>query len=292
MAKVLIHNAGGVPFLVLKGYFVVRQRQMPDGDTIAFAASAPYKPGPVKTDIPVGTDGLNTANLRLQSLDAPEKAQPMGAASRDALLKRLGFDPAKLGLSDDDFSAGGAPVKKAGWIVTHGMDNYERSLSYLFRKKPRGFSHGKIVSAADVAEVLASSENYLQVAQGWAFPAFYDNTDETHAVIFAAAAAKARKAKKPVWAQDKTTTGFVPTKEGLKAGGALIYPKFYRRVDKWAANKPDAKAFITWLKAQPDGKKMVQGAEKAPIPLSQLFKQVSAKKVAVPYDVTKLWFSE
>lgn len=292
MAKPVIHNAGGVPFLILKGYFVVRERQMPDGDTIAFAASAAYPPGPVKTNIPVGTDGLSTSNLRLQSIDAPEKTQPMGAASRDALLKRLGFDPTKLGLSETDFSAGAGPVKRAGWIATHGMDNYGRPLSYIFRKKPRGFSHGKIMSAASVADVIASSENYVQAAQGWVYPAFYDNTDETHAVIFAAAAAKARKAKKPVWAQDKTTTGFVPTKDALHAGGALVYPKFYRRVEKWAANKPDAKAFIAWLKSQPDGKKLVQGAEKEPIPLWQLFEVASAKKVVVPYDVTKLWFSE
>ncbi|MBC7993903.1 MAG: hypothetical protein H7Z15_11745, partial [Rhizobacter sp.] len=118
MAKPVIHNAGGVPFLVLKGNFVVRDKQMPDGDTIAFAASAAFSPGPVKTKVPVGTDGLSSINLRLQSIDAPEKSQPLGAASRDALLKRLGFDPVKLGLSEDDFTAGGGPVKKAGWIAT------------------------------------------------------------------------------------------------------------------------------------------------------------------------------
>ncbi|MBC7995573.1 MAG: hypothetical protein H7Z15_20265, partial [Rhizobacter sp.] len=180
----------------------------------------------------------------------------------------------------------------AGWIATHGMDNYGRALSYLFRKKPRGFSHGKIVSATDVAKVIQSSENYVQAAEGWAFPAFYDNTDESHALIMAEAATQARKAKKPVWAQDKTTTGFVPTKDALHIGGALIYPKFYRRVDKWTGNTPDAKAFIAWLKGHPDGRKLVQGAEKAPIPLWQLFEVVSKKKVAVRYDVTKLWFSE
>ena len=292
MAKLAIKNSGGVPFLILKGNFVVRGKQMPDGDTVAFAASSPYNPGPVMTNVRVGTDGFSTTNLRLQSIDAPEKSQPLGAASRDALLKRLGFSPAALGLSDTDFTAGGDPVKKPGWIATQGMDGFKRPLSYLFRSNPGGFSHGKLVSASEVQKVLKSSENYLQVTRGWAFPAFYNNTDESHAVIFATAAAKARTAKKPVWAQDETTSGFVPTKAALHIGGTLVYPKFYRRVQKWAANKADAKAFISWLKKQKDGKKLVLGAELKPIELWKLFKVVSARRVAVPYDVTKLWFSE
>jgi hypothetical protein len=66
------------------------------------------------------------------------------------------------------------------------------------------FKHAQIMSAADIAEVLKSSENYQQVAGGWAFPAFCDNTDESHAVTFAAAAVKARGgAGKVVWKQDQ-----------------------------------------------------------------------------------------
>ena len=293
MAKLAIKNSGGVPFLILKGNFVVRTRQMPDGDTIAFAASSTYKRGPVETNVPVSTDGLKTVNIRLQSIDATEKSQPFGAASRDALLKRLGFDPAALGLSDTDFSASGdPPVQVPGWLATHGIDGNQRPLGYIFRKNPGGFSHSKIVSASDMLDVIKSSENYLQAIGGWAFPAFYNNTDESHAMVFAAAAVKARTANKGVWAQDETISGFVPTKDALHVGGTLVYPKFYRRVQKWTANKPDAKAFINWLKKQKDGKKLVHGAKKDPIQLWELFEIVSARKVAVPYDVTKLWFSE
>jgi len=36
----------------------------------------------------------------------------------------------------------------------------------------------------------------------------------------------------------------------------------------------------------------VQGAEFAPVALWKLFEPVGTKKVRVPYDVTKLWFSE
>jgi endonuclease YncB( thermonuclease family) len=292
MAAHAIRNAGGVPFLILKGHFVVRAGQMPDGDTVAFAASSKYKRGPVETNVPVGSDGMTTVNIRLQSIDAPEKSQPLGAASRDALLKRIGFDPSALGLSEDDAKAGGDPVLIGGWLATHGIDSNRRPLGYVFRKNPGDFKHGAIVSAAQVLDAVKASENYLQVTGGWAFPAFYDNTDESHAVLFAAAAVKARKAKKPVWAQDKTTTGFVPTKEALKAGGSLVYPKFYRRVQGWPANQPNAKAFVSWLKKHKDGRKLVLGATRRPMQLWELFEVVSPRKVAVPYDVTKLWFSE
>lgn len=292
MAMATLRNAGGVPFLVLKGHFIVRARQMPDGDTVAFAAAAAYKAGPVVSNVPVSLDGAVSVNIRLQSIDAPEKSQPLGAASRDALLKRLGFDPAALGLSDDDFSAGGEIARVPGWLVTHGIDNHERPLGYIFRHKPGNFKHGQLVSAAKVLEVVKASENYRQVSDGWAFPAFYDNTDESHAVAFAEAAAKARDKARPIWKVDSTTSGFVPTKDALHIGGSLVYPKFYRRVQKWKANKPDAKAFVDWLKLQKDGKKLVQGARRDPIPLWQLFEVKSKSKVHVPYDVTKLWFSE
>lgn len=286
-----IRNSGGVPFLTLRGHFVVRERQMPDGDTVSFAALSKYKKGVVDTNVPVSSSGDKTVNIRLQSIDAPEKSQPFGATSRNALLRRLGFDPESLGLADDDFSAGGGVAKIPGWLATHGLDGNQRPLGYVFHKNP-GFRHSEIVSAADILAVVKSSENFRQALGGWAFPAFYENTDESHAVLFAEAAVKARAAKKGVWANDTTATGFVPTKDALHTDGSLVYPKFYRRVQKWSANKPDAKAFIRWLKQQRDGKKTVQGAQRFPIPLWQLFEVVSPRKVAVPYDITKLWFSE
>lgn len=291
MPRRLVRNSGGVPFLTLKGYFVVRARQMPDGDTVAFAAATKYSAGPVATNVPVNTTGDETVNIRLQSIDAPEKSQPMGANCRDALLKHLGFTPGSLGLSDTDFTASGLTKKIPGWIATHGMDGNQRPLGYVFRTNP-GFTHGKLIPAAAVLDVLKSSGNYRQASRGWAFPAFYENTDETHAALFQKAAARARDARKGVWAVDATTVGFVPTKDALGIGGALAYPKFYRRVEKWKNAKPNAQAFIHWLKAQGDGKKLVQGALPAPVPLWKLFEAVGARKVAVPYDVTKLWFSE
>jgi endonuclease YncB( thermonuclease family) len=291
VARHFIRNAGGVPFLTLKGNFVVRARQMPDGDTLSFAATSKYKKGSVETNVPVSVTGEKTVNIRLQSIDAPEKSQPLGAASRNSLLKHFGFDPKSLGLSDDDFTAGGGITKVTGWLATHALDGNGRPLGYLFRSNP-GFTHGKEIPAEEVLSVIKSSANYMQASTGWAFPAFYENTDESHAALFKKAAEEARAAGKGVWAVDKTTTGFEPTKEALKPGGALIYPKFYRRVEKWTANKPDARAFINWLKSQSDGKKPVQGAFPYPVPLWRLFEVVSTRKVVVPYDVAKLWFSE
>lgn len=287
-----IRNTGGVPFLILRGTFVVRKGQQPDGDTVSFASNSPFSTKQVQVDVPVDKSGLTTVNLRLQSIDAPEKTQPRGATSRDALLKHLGFDAATLGLGDSDFTANpAAPVKRAGWIATHGMDNYDRVLAYLFTKSP-GMKHGSEVSAARVGEMLASTANYRLVKAGDTFPAFYNNTEESHAVLFQEAARAARKARKGVWGSDKTTTGFVPTKDALGPKGTLAYPKFYRRVLEWKQAEPNGAAFIEWLKKQDGGKKLVYGAERHGIPLWKLFVVAGTNKVAVPYDVTKLWFSE
>lgn len=291
MINAAILNAGGVPFLTLKGHFVARPKQMPDGDTVAFFAGAPYPESPVRTNVPVGGAGSNTVNIRLQSIDAPEKSQPMGAASRDALLGHLGFDISGLGLSDVNFTVTGPIQTVPGWLATHGMDGNERPLGYLFRNDP-GFRHGEIVPASSILKVIGASANLLQASKGLAFPAFYENTDESHAAVVARAAEKARSGGRGVWAKDRTTTGFIPTKKDLGTAGALVYPKFYRRVEKWMSAKADAKAFIRWIKSQADGKKLVQGAEASAVPLWKLFEAVGANKVRVPYDVSRLWFSE
>lgn len=264
---------------------------MPDGDTIAFAASKRFSAGPVRCYVPVSTTGDKTVGVRFQSIDAPEKAQPLGARSRDEALKHVGLKASDLGLDDDDFTASGPTAKVPGWLVTHGVDGNRRQLGYVFRSN-EGFKHGEIISAAEVRSVVKASTNFHLVSKGWAFPAFYENTDETHATLFQEAASRARDDDAGVWSSDRTLSGFTPTKVALAKGGALVYPKFYRRVAKWKSPKASAAAFIKWLKGQSDGRKLVQGAQAQAIPLWQLFEPAGSSKVKVPYDVSKLWFSE
>jgi endonuclease YncB( thermonuclease family) len=291
MALMKIQNEGGLPFVVLHGNFVARRRQMPDGDTVHFAATSPFRRGRVDVRVPVSADGSTSVALRLQSIDAPEKAQPQGASARDHLLRWLGFRPSDLGLSDSDFSVDDVLRTRPGWIASHGMDGNGRVLAYVFKGAPAA-PHGQQVSATTVLGWLKRSGNHALCASGAVHPSFYNNTDESHAVVFQTAARKARAVSKGVWAQDRTTQGFVPTPDALDADGTLIYPKFFRRVQEWKKAKPDADAFIAWLKQQDSGKKLVHGAQRNGVPFWRLFAKVSAQKVAVPYDVTKLWFSE
>jgi endonuclease YncB( thermonuclease family) len=285
-----------VPFLLLKGHVFIRKLQKPDGDTLAFAAASPFSSSIFERgDIPVNTDASAFINLRFQSIDAPEKEQPRGMDSRDHLLGLVGIDPAPIGLGSD-FTANALSPLVPAWVATHGFDNFDRLLSYVFTEN-HGFTHGDEVPADDLLPVLKQTLNYKQVAKGAAYPAFYSNTDENHAAVFQAGAVAARERGATaggwsVWADDATTTGFIPTPDELGKDGALVYPKFFRRVMKWDNPRPNGRAFINWLKRQSDGKKLVQGAEFDPLPLWKLFVPVGTKKVRVPYDVTKLWFSE
>jgi endonuclease YncB( thermonuclease family) len=286
-----VRNRGGVPFLLLEGHFIVRSRLMPDGDTLAFAAGSEYSSGPVSTNVPVDPSGQTSVSIRLQSIDAPEKTQPLGAVCRNQLLEHFGFEPTALGLSDSDFTANGDPVLKAGWLATHGMDGFGRPLGYLFAENP-GFDHGGIVPASEILQVLRNTANFAQAANGWSFPAFYQNTDENHAALFQQVSEQARASGRGVWSDDATTTGFIPTKAATDNTGSLVYPKFYRRIADWPGQEADSRLFIRWLRRQEDGQKLVSGAEPSPIPLWKLFEQVDDQALAVPYDVTRLWFSE
>jgi hypothetical protein len=288
---IALRNHGGLPFLVLRGHFVVRPGQMPDGDTVSFVAAQPYVAERVTTNVPVAGDGNKPVNVRLQSIDAPEKTQPLGAWSRDQLLGWLGFKPALLGLSEHDFTVNGAEVRAKGWLFTHGLDGNRRPLGYVMKTEP-GLAHGSEVPASSLQPLLRRTGNHAQAQKGAAFPAFYDNTDEAHALVFQAAARRAREAGRGVWPLDRSTSGFTPTPKALGVGGTLVYPKVYRRVADWTNAKPDAAAFIAWLKTRSDGKKLVVGAQRAPTAFWKLFEAQGSRKVALPYDVLKLWWSE
>lgn len=295
MSRSSIRNAGGVPFLILQGHFIVRSGQQPDGDTLAFAASRAYQARTVKTNIPVDSSAAKTVNLRFQSIDAPEKKQPLGMFSRDGMLKAVGIRPAAIGLTSD-FYANGTSGPVPGWVATQKLDGYQRPLSYLFTQL-QGFQHGQEVAAEDLLPVLRQSLNFKQISSGRAFPAFYSNTEESHAVLFQRAAAAARDrqsggTRTSIWRDDATSSGFIPTPDAVSDSGVLIYPKFYRRIAEWKTPRENASRFLSWLKTTDGGKKLVTGAEPTPIPLWQLFEKLDTKQVYVPYDVTKLWFEE
>lgn len=161
-----IRNAGGLPFLVLEGHFVVRAKQMPDGDTVAFAVSRKY----------------------------------------------------------------------------HSL----------------GLAHGSEVSAAAVESLLKKTENYKQVRGGVVHPAFYENTDEGHALVFQQAAQMARKAGKGIWAVDVTTKGFVPTPDRRpgqrrRTGVPEVLPAHCRMESRQARRRrlyPMAKDSEGWQEAR------------------------------------------
>lgn len=286
-----LRNHGGLPFLVLRGHFVVRPGQKPDGDTVSFVAAKPYTAQAVKTNVPVDGDGQKPVNVRLQSIDAPEKTQPLGAWSRDRLLAWLRFKPAALGLTDTDFSASGVEVRSPGWLFTQGMDGNQRPLGYVMKTDP-GLKHGSEVPAEALKGLLRRTANHAQTLSGAAFPAFYDNTDEAHALVFQAAARRAREAGRGVWPLDVTASGFVPTPKALGVGGTLVYPKLYRRVADWPTPSANGAAFVAWLKTRADGRKPVVGAQPKPTALWRLLESPSSQRVAMPYDVLKLWWSE
>ncbi|MER5726949.1 nuclease [Streptomyces sp. NPDC002138] len=231
-----------MPMLLIKGAYAIVGTS-PDGDTVHFRADTPAEWDFVCGPHRVKRNSEGRAKLRLEGIDTlethftshgPEVSQPppIPAQARKALLDWVGFTDVQWGA--DGTVASTVPASVPGFVLTRGADPDNRCIAFA------GLGTHPAASGTHVnvdAALLRTTLNYQQISSGLAYPMYYqtlfhDLRDELTAAVQQAKAAPA----KGVWAVDQTLTGASVTgmssitDTGPTAGGAVIYPKLFRRL--------------------------------------------------------------
>lgn len=292
-----------VPFYkAIPGEFVILGRE-PDGDSVRFIAQdldlfddvhRSFRIKPARTDASV--------QLRFESVDTPEVhygsySQPMGDATRDAMLKRLGFKGITFGGKSGNVVITSKPERLAGIILTKAADANGRPISYVLTgKEVEGITLGEW-NLVDKA-LLEQTVNAFLLEQGHAYYTVYTSTPVLHRHALRLLAEKARQKKKGIWATDDTSDFVLENHDSIGEKGNLILPKLFRRCTdylKSVAQGFDGE-FADWLRARSDGSRvendqvLLEGI-KGSVPLSSLISQRN-RRISLEADLLSMTFLE
>ncbi|MFD2183618.1 thermonuclease family protein [Rhodoplanes azumiensis] len=232
-----------MPFKSIKGAFRVVGLS-PDGDSVRFFPDDPSLvhalPGGPREPRP-----RPSAQLRLEAIDALEthyaaRHQPLGLAhrARDRLLEFIGIRNVRWNTTQTTVVA--ADDGTRGHILTRQKDKYGRPVAFLFAgdtPDPDG---------ADVfldADRLAASYNHFALAEGLAYPTYYEGLFADLRNRLTAEVRAARAAQRGLWAEDATTAGFDATSLAVIMDEVPILPKLFRRLSDYMATNGTAVGF-------------------------------------------------
>jgi endonuclease YncB( thermonuclease family) len=215
---------------VICGEFVI-QDKLPDGDSVRFIAADPdlYQHLHRSERLNLSSDG--SVQLRFQAIDAPElhygkDAQPLGDASRDALLKLLGFKQIKF--SGNKVTTA-KPDRIAGTILANAVERNGRPVAYtLLAKDATGLIDGSSINLD--AKLLQKTLNVKLLEQGLAYLNLYSSVPLVHRQALQTIAHQVQSQKLGVWAIDRTPNFTLNDLTSITPpDGQLIYPKLFRR---------------------------------------------------------------
>ena len=251
-----------MPFHVIKGtmHLVGKTKNgnpsgfEPDGDSIQFKPhdlkkldllqrlKSPYKPSSIKS-----------VNLRLEGIDATElhvagskrQPSPFGENARDFLTGLFGMNPVTYATPNGIKVKPPANDGKDAYILSRALDVHGRPVSFLFVGKTSE-TDGKQVKLDTTR--LKKSVNYKLIAEGHAYPLFYDTLFFDLRNALAAASDKARKANKNIWKRNVLKAFSVSSTVDAEAA-QLLYPKLFRRLVDYFKNHSNLNNFVSWMNA-------------------------------------------
>jgi endonuclease YncB( thermonuclease family) len=261
-----------MPFILIQGtYHLVNRNPKtgkesgfePDGDSIHFKPANPdllkrlAQPGR-----PYKLSNIGSLMLRLEGIDALElhyspdaggasshQPRPLADNARNFLTGQLGLNPVPYAPPRNVRVK--PPVERdatPGFILSRALEINGRPVSFAFAGKPPAEDGAE---ATLTTSLLKRSLNYKLVQNGHAYPLFYEGLFADLRNAMATAAGQARKNKRGLWPLDKSQTGLVVNGQAdLETGGAL-YPKLFRRLTDYLAEKNGPLAgFPAWLAAK------------------------------------------
>jgi endonuclease YncB( thermonuclease family) len=247
-------NKKATGFLVFKGAFMIIGKS-PDGDSLRFKPDSPDLLKTLKNPsrIQVAKDG--TVQLRFEGIDAPELhygvlEQPLGAKSRDVLLREMGFKNVVL---ENRMVRSSQPNQIRGVILSQAAEGNGRPICYVIVGQfANVFQDGSRVEMT--SQILEKTLNAVMLKNGLAYYTVYSSTPVSQRDFLKGVAKKARVAKKGVWAVDKSAAFNLKTQSDVDVGGQLILPKFFRRASDYLDSikkkefKGNIKAWLEWTK--------------------------------------------
>ncbi len=202
-------------YLLVKGQFHLFYRgkagtvpSQPDGDSMWFKPDNPriLKPDGKRL---AKFNGGGFVQLRFEAIDALEthyhgaaQMDSPGKAARDFVLKAAGFKRVAFGSGKGLGVKSAEPHPVPGHILTHGLDDHGRPVSFVFAGKTPQPDGGR---AWIVEPDLARSINAGLVKACLVYPMFYLSLPPDLRGPFEDWFKRAQVAKKGVWAEDVTT---------------------------------------------------------------------------------------
>lgn len=241
-------------FKVIKGTFHVTGYS-PDGDSIRFQADDPSR-WDLLEGRKVVLNAKHHAQLRIEAIDTLEthykdehQPEQFAKSATDYLLKRLGIKNVVWNASGSRVSSADDGVP--GYIVSRTTERNGRPVSFVFSHRQE-FEDGEEVYLN--SKIARKSVNFKTLKKGLAYPTFYDGLFYDLRALFARETARARKAKRGVWAQDATNTYTHIEAIADITDTCVTLPKLFRRMIAYLKTHGsfNAKDFVSKLKKSPE----------------------------------------
>ncbi len=239
-----------MPFFVIKGTFHLKGYS-PDGDSVRFkAANEEHWAklfGPA-----VELNANDHAQLRLEAIDTLETHyrhthQPLKLATGalEHLLEGLGITGVEWNEARTKVTA--ASDGTEGYIISRAVEKNGRPVSFVYTGTPPIEDGSEIF--LDV-ERMGRSLNHRALEEGVAYPTYYKGLFHDLRKALTEAVGRAREAKRGVWAEDRTNTGFEVEGLGSITDEHVILPKLFRRLAEYLEGGGSVAGFREFLKAK------------------------------------------
>jgi endonuclease YncB( thermonuclease family) len=276
-------------FKVIKGKFHVKGYQ-PDGDSIRFEADDPAHWNAFQWDS-ASKKKAAKKQLRIEAIDALEthyegyhQPRPFALAALERLLKLLGITGVEYSLSFTNIVK--ADDAKTGFIISDGLDRYDRPISFLFPTSAK-LTDGALLTSEQIP--LEKSVNYIMAREGLVYPTFYTSTDKVIATKIRKAVTLARKADRGLWAIDRTTDLTLWDIRSLQED-VTIMPKLFRRLVEFFDAYGDFKDLPAYMARQKDNLQLWD--DPTPRSLADLMTiDVTGRRMSLPTPIEDILFS-
>jgi endonuclease YncB( thermonuclease family) len=247
-------------FIVITGTFHV-VGYSPDGDSIRFKADK--KTNWTKLSGPsVELNARQHAQLRFEAIDTLETHYEGEHQPLDLATKALEFLLAGLGITGVQWNGQRTKVTKAndgtrGYILSRSVEPNRRPVAFVFAGTPPEADGSRVFLDA---QRMRQSLNFQSLEAGLAYPTYYKGLFHDLRSELAKETKRARKAKRGIWAKDRTNVGFVVKNLASITDQHVILPKLFRRLVKYLEGGGSVAKFKEYLQKQPEGVTIISTA--------------------------------